>query len=359
MAGPQSSSTPLINPPAIYINQTDGFILNGIYSNTIIGTPSLPVNNITDAKALAALRNTNIFHIVGTCVADQDIEGYIIQGTAPTFDIFNFAGYNFTNTTFQYLDLVGFTASPIFVNTCILGNNTPNSCYMQGEIFDSVLLGLSVFPTAFIATWRCILGNFINVDDGQLFINNGQGNLDVQTLVGAAGLINVLRGDMDILLQAGCTAGVAYITGNNLRVTDQSAGTLLFSYPDYPNPEVAINTAAILLAEIPILMLPLIPDPFGYTPRFTVDNIFLKCADPGIGNDVIVRLKKLINGVLTTVKTFTIGTGGAPNPFTNYYSQFDMFGLQQICGDYIVVTVQQEVGGGPTAVTGSLRYKTA
>jgi hypothetical protein len=60
-----------------------------------------------------------------------------------------------------------------------------------------------------------------------------------------------------------------------------------------------------------------------------------------------VRLYELINDVLTLVDTFIIDTTN----FANYFSLMDMFGLAQLAGDVLQVTVQASAGG-PYAVTG-------
>lgn len=118
------------------------------------------------------------------------------------------------------------------------------------------------------------------------------------------------------------------------------------------SPDQPVNITAILASETNVFDLVTA----GY--NYTVEKLRLKSADPGGGNDVIVRLYENVNGVLTVVDSFTITTAGT-NPFTGYYSIMDMFGLQYLTGGEVKVTVQQEVGGGPTAITGEYNYRSA
>jgi hypothetical protein len=115
----------------------------------------------------------------------------------------------------------------------------------------------------------------------------------------------------------------------------------------------AVNITAILGSETTLLNLNTVPN------HYTVAKLRLKSADPGAGNSVNVRLYELVNAVLTQVDSFVITSPGdsLPNPSTGYYSLMDCFGLQYLTGDNLMVTVRQQVGGGPTAITGSWNYK--
>ena len=87
--------------------------------------------------------------------------------------------------------------------------------------------------------------------------------------------------------------------------------------------------------------------------RYIVRNLRLKSADPG-ANTVTVRLRELVNDVSTIVDTFTIDTDN----FGTYHSLMDMFGVPDLTGDDIHVTVQASAGG-PYAITGQYSHAKA
>lgn len=104
---------------------------------------------------------------------------------------------------------------------------------------------------------------------------------------------------------------------------------------------IPIDVDAVAGGETDILNEPILANR-----HYTIRHMRVKCADPG-ANTVTVRLYELINAVLTLVDTFDITTAN----FTNYFSLMDMFGLAQLGGDHLQVTVQASAGG-PYAVTG-------
>lgn len=212
------------------------------------------------------------------------------------------------------------------------------------------LLGNLILSTALSDTTGTINITGDVVSPGAAIIEAGvgiitiNGNVDIDTINAGTGTIAISE-DMHargVTVAGGGTltvAGIALIYG-----TLANAGTLAYKGI---HPETAVDITAILASETDFLNL-VASDGTHYT----VDNIFLKSADPGGANDVIVRLYQLVNAVLTIVSSKTINTAGS----VTYYSLMDLFGLPHLAGDSIQITVQQEVGGGPTAVTGSYAY---
>ena len=113
-----------------------------------------------------------------------------------------------------------------------------------------------------------------------------------------------------------------------------------------------VNITAILANETDVLNLPA-----AANTTYMLNHLRLKSADPG-ANTVLVRLYEEVNGALTNVDTFTIGTGGALHEYTDYFSLMDMFSLAHCAGNNIKITVQAS-GGGPYAVTAQYQYATA
>jgi hypothetical protein len=115
-------------------------------------------------------------------------------------------------------------------------------------------------------------------------------------------------------------------------------------------PETAVNISAVSTGSTDVLNLALTS---GY--HYTINKLRLKCADPG-ADTVTVTLQELINGVLTVVDSFIIiGSLGVNPNYQNYFSLMDMFGLPELFGDQLEVSV--ESSAGTYAVTGSYSYR--
>lgn len=333
----------------VYVNQTLGIPGTAWPA----GSAAFPSNNLTDAIVIANNKATRKIHFVGTNTLDQAMLGWLFAGDSPTYDHVNLNGFDVTGSTFKWLNVYGATAGMLYAQNCIMGANLPNSIICNGHIYDSPILGIEI-PTGFIViTWKCAFGNTIDITGGQLYIIDGVGDLDINSMNGAAPLLNVLRGDSDVLLEAACVSGMAYVTGNNHRITNNSVGTVLFEYTDYPRGDVAINALVTTGVETPLVTLPALPDPYGYVPRMEISKLRIKATDPGI-NVITVRLYELINGVLTVVDDFQINAGN----WNTYFNLMDLFNLNEIRGSQIMVTAEASAVG-PYTITGSYMYKSA
>jgi hypothetical protein len=146
--------------------------------------------------------------------------------------------------------------------------------------------------------------------------------------------------DCDLTVAAGM---LFWVYGNGKFHSITNAGTVGFRGTW---PETAININAITASETDVIN-------FGTTDyyQWTLDKLRLKSVDPG-ANTVTVRLYELINGALTLVDTFDITNAN----FATYFSLMDMFGLQNLHGDNLQITVQASAGG-PYAVTGSYSHR--
>lgn len=87
--------------------------------------------------------------------------------------------------------------------------------------------------------------------------------------------------------------------------------------------------------------------------RYVVRSLRLKCVDPG-AETVTVRLYELVNNIQTLVDSFDITTAN----FATAHSLMDMFGLPQLAGDNLKVTVIA-TAAGPYACTGQYCTATA
>ena len=108
--------------------------------------------------------------------------------------------------------------------------------------------------------------------------------------------------------------------------------------------DTAVNINAINASETNVF------DLSTASTRYIIRSLRLKCADPG-ANTVTVRLYELVNDGLTEVDSFDIDTDN----FGTYHSLMDMFGMPQLAGDNLKVTVRASAGG-PYVVTGQYSH---
>lgn len=83
--------------------------------------------------------------------------------------------------------------------------------------------------------------------------------------------------------------------------------------------------------------------------NYIVRDVRIKAADPG-ANTITVRLYQLVNDVLVVTDTFAITTAN----YTTYFSLMDMFGIPNVVGGNIKITVQTDAG--TYAITGQYAH---
>jgi len=250
------------------------------------------------------------------------------------------------------------------------------SCGVGGNIAVGNLQTLYILNgNATIAVYgNCQVFSYIsNSGGGSITIN---GNCQVGThIVNPAGSTMTIKGKLDINGDSSSADGYldntgggnititgdTYISGNLINPTAvitiegilrcngtiTNAGTLIYLgvYPETP-----VNISAVSTGGTDVLNLAAVA---GY--HYTVSKLRLKCANPG-ANTVTVTLQELINGVLTAVDSFVIvGSLGVNPNYQNYLSLMDMFGLPELFGDQLEVSV--ESSAGTYAVTGSYSYR--
>jgi hypothetical protein len=220
MAGPQTGSTPLIYPNMVYIDPINGVSLTTAIITTVIGTPDEPVNNLGDAIKIAALRNTNNFHVKNVLFLDRNLpQPYNFFGDGDiTISGVNFNFFDATNSIFHGLATLG--ASPGF----IYGYN----CFVSGTLTD-------ISPGQFVGKfWDCLVGSIIAIPGsnqiacfncnpvgnpyyqstfggGYIFWAGGSGALSIHLSNNALSLFIVMATDCTVLVSSDCTAGVVTI----------------------------------------------------------------------------------------------------------------------------------------------------
>jgi len=118
------------------------------------------------------------------------------------------------------------------------------------------------------------------------------------------------------------------------------SGTGLF----HEQADTAVDITAINASETNVFALA------TASTRYIVRSLRLKCADPG-DNTITVRLYELVNDGLTEVDSFEITTANSGT----YHSLMDMFGMAQLAGDSLKVTVRCDAGG-PYGTTGQYSH---
>ncbi len=238
------------------------------------------------------------------------------------------------------------TVSPVFITQILKGHsfkisNIDNSvAFALVVLVDlaAILADLGPASTAALGSLYAILGN--PATSFALRIGNPDADT-LKSLVAKLGdLQRSLRAELGTRWDAAGDLGtditsiIASLSGATGVLKEQAA--------------VPVNVLAVAGPEVDVFHLA------AAGTRYVVRSLRLKSVDPGADN-VTVRLYELINGGLINTDTFTIGTAGQPNPYTNHYSLMDMFGLPHLAGDNIQVTVQA-TGGAGYAVTGEYSF---
>ena len=85
--------------------------------------------------------------------------------------------------------------------------------------------------------------------------------------------------------------------------------------------------------------------------RYILRDLRIKSADPTAANTITVRLYTLINSIEVNVDSFIITNAN----FGTHFSLMDMFGVPQVAGDSIRVSLQGSAAG-PYTVTGQYSH---
>jgi hypothetical protein len=259
--------------------------------------------------------------------------------------------------------------------------------------------------------------------DGPTTLAVAAGGISMQvggflTLMSLASGVDIIQGTkpLTLTIDVTCTGGTVNVYGD-VKIINNSAGTLVNDYTGKPQAEVPVNIGAINTFETPVLYTgpmsrlwgtksgpfdlgeavsgtggaggivvgqgatwidvgkitsgPFLPTDTvtGATSSATIDGglvvsavtslhssidkLRIKSVDPTGAETVTVKLYELINSTLVLVSSWVIDTSN----YTTFFSLMDMFGVDQLSGDDLEVTVLYSAAG-PKAVTGSYTIKT-
>ena len=339
-----------------------------------IGSPITPVSNLTDALAIAAARKLRLIYIVNPGNAAYGGSVFQIPSDIHTLNLkiiglgevpdflggIDLNGQNTKYAKFKGLSVAGTgiagANSYFYAKNCDMGNFfTALTCY-GGRWKHCVFYdGLTI--TGNLDAMDCQLnsvGDAVHITGASEVNFIGlTGDVTLKDITLAA-VVTIFGKGLKVTIDASCTAGTINVYGDT-KIIDNHAGTCQVNdYTNKPHTERAVNITAIVASETNFLDL----ETAGF--HYTVDDLALKCADPG-ANSVYVRLYKLVNGVLTAVNVDTTHPNGfviTTVNFDRYWSLNDMFGRDILAGDQIKITVQASAGG-PYAVTGSYAPRSA
>ena len=86
-----------------------------------LGTPGYPVNNLTDAKNIAAYRNTNNFHVKNGLVLDQPVIAYNFFGDGDVFESYiDLNNQDVSASSFFDLGVIGSSPGLFFGTRCFV-----------------------------------------------------------------------------------------------------------------------------------------------------------------------------------------------------------------------------------------------
>jgi hypothetical protein len=343
------------------------YLADGVYLDSLsgvagtawpIGTPMMPVDNLADAFTIAAARGLRHFYILhGMFAIPSNISDYVFVGLKGDAEI-DLNGQQMVNCTLENLGVSGanVAGSDIFIKDCVITGtltlfNGP-STYLKNIVCSGILRVGADAADIIVDGGIFGLGSSLDYNnfetDCQLI--NVSGEISIKRMSDAASSLHIFGNGLNLKIWNTCTAGDILIFGDT-KITDISVGATVEDYTNKARPEGAISINAIVASETNFLNLDgSVP---GWATHYTIDDLVLKCANPG-ANTVNVRLYKLVNGVLINTQTFAITAAN----FATYFDINTMFGLKSLAGDNIKITVQA-TAGGPYAVTGSYAYRSA
>jgi len=359
--------TVLIMHPSI---ATPGYDMDGVYINSTIGvagtewpvgTPGIPVSNITDALAIATARKLSSLYFLNAATYTLPDGIYMLRlsggarfGSAATIAL---NGKDITNCVFSGLRVSGIAAGADYATfiDCYIQNNAQIYGEFYGCVFaaNMIALGDDNFYNCTFGEQAYAYGTTLNQNGKNNLIFNCNGRLILANL--DYGVTYIYGESLNCTIDNTNDNGEIYIWGG-VKITNQETGAgLLFSdFTDKPKPEVAVNITATNAGETNFLNLATA----GF--HYTIDDLVLKCADPG-ANTVYVKVYRLVNGVLTAINVSAASPNGFEITTSNYTYNFtlmDLYGITHLAGDNLKITVRASAGG-PYTVTGSYAYRSA
>jgi len=217
---------------AVYVNSNSG--LSG--TSFPRGTPTSPVNNLTDALSIADIRSLQNVILTGFITANgtHTLDYHSFEAGAGASNVILLSGASTVNSSFNRLILVGAQNGLSRINSCILGvTGLGGFTEAEGRIVDSIINTVAGI-TQYTSGAGCLLDNcsFIAPDSPQIEFNaNGKG-FGMRSCTGNLIITNQTISEELELNFAGarveiapsCTAGTLNISGNATVVDNSGVG---------------------------------------------------------------------------------------------------------------------------------------
>ena len=343
-------------------------VVDGVYLDTVngvagttgtIGSSTNPVNNFTDAKTILSAKKLSSLYLKAedyTCtenLTDLQIVGFW-GGGASAITSFDLNSKVYTRCVFKNLNLVGTGSSGDSYGVTNDLIRTVDCAFYSGAVFDRLDAYNCLIDevSAKVGFFYNCYGEGTNLFGNITAINyfvNFSGNMAIYNTNLNSGVpftpsFIFTNGGGNIFADVSCDKGILTVMGNGFNInTIDAVGMTVNDFTGNNQSEKAINVINAA-SETNVLYL---HNATGIT-KFKVHDLVLKCANPN-PNTIIIRLYKLVNGILTVTNSFVVSSAGVlvrgvSSGYANYLSLDDMFTRSELSGDEIKITVQPSSG---------------
>ena len=231
---------------AVYLNVDDG--VSGTASGT--GTPTNPVNNLTDALVIAANERLSRIVLSGSVTIDgsHDLDGFILEGASASVASVIFDNADASGSEFRELAVSGSLAGgSMAMRQCRISTLTG----FEGTVRDSLLTAtLTLSPTATFFVMAGTVSGVPGTGRPVLDVNGAPAPIQVRNWTGGLNLRNVTEGQalsLDIQtgtveFEASCTGGSAVVRGV-CDVIDNSGPTFFITNTGQLQPSILRDIA--------------------------------------------------------------------------------------------------------------------
>ena len=218
----QIAASPAVYGGAITIDIASTY--DGVLSP--VGSDAMPVNNITDAKAIADLHNITKFKIHGPITLNDNFPNWAFEGASSALnDVITFNGYNINNSIFKQTTTTGvMTGTNIQMIEAIMDSVSGFS----GVLFNSAINGtitLGAEGSSLLGKNVTSMGTPTTIDvvgTNRAVKLNGHGPMTFSNVIGTTDVqLGLDYGE--IIFDSSCTGGTARIRGTAEPVTNLGA----------------------------------------------------------------------------------------------------------------------------------------
>ena len=196
-----------------------------------VGTPTNPVDNVTDARTIADRDNLQAYAIRGAITITADHENWSFRGISAVFgDIITLNGASVDGSKFEEMTITGTMTGEIEANYCLIEILTGlDGMYRHCGLDDSNLVTASDVELVFDTCYSKVAGSLTPIlglaANTVVNIRNYSGGITLEDATAG----NIVSVDLDpghLILDASCTGGTILVRGTG-RLTDNSAGSTI------------------------------------------------------------------------------------------------------------------------------------